>query len=106
MPAGETIAGFFDWPEVRFARPSLDAEAAAPREGCAIARHPRWKDAIEHIDAAGDQLDHLRRRAEAHRVTRLVRRQERLRHFHLSLIHISEPTRRTPISYAVFCLKK
>src|SRR5664279_4655720 len=26
--------------------------------------------------------------------------------FSLSLIHISEPTRRTPISYAVFCLKK
>src|SRR5664279_3599077 len=25
---------------------------------------------------------------------------------HLSLIHISEPTRRTPITYAVFCLKK
>src|SRR5664279_678270 len=25
--------------------------------------------------------------------------------WHLSLIHISEPTRRTPISYAVFCLK-
>src|SRR5664279_6158064 len=24
----------------------------------------------------------------------------------LSLIHISEPTRRTPITYAVFCLKK
>ena len=24
----------------------------------------------------------------------------------LSLIHIFEPTRRTPISYAVFCLKK
>src|SRR5664279_5832409 len=24
---------------------------------------------------------------------------------YLSLIHISEPTRRTPISYAVFCLK-
>src|SRR5665647_1929860 len=24
----------------------------------------------------------------------------------ISLIHISEPTRRTPISYAVFCLKK
>ena len=27
-------------------------------------------------------------------------------HMYLSLIHISEPTRRTPISYAVFCLKK
>ena len=26
--------------------------------------------------------------------------------YKLSLIHISEPTRRTPISYAVFCLKK
>src|SRR5664279_3053164 len=25
---------------------------------------------------------------------------------HLSLIHISEPTRRTPISYAVFCLQQ
>src|SRR5680860_1910911 len=28
------------------------------------------------------------------------------RYSKLSLIHISEPTRRTPISYAVFCLKK
>src|SRR5680860_1603190 len=27
------------------------------------------------------------------------------RYHPLSLIHISEPTRRTPISYAVFCLK-
>ena len=26
--------------------------------------------------------------------------------FHLSLIHISEPTRQEAISYAVFCLKK
>src|SRR5664279_4669104 len=31
---------------------------------------------------------------------------KRLREWSLSLIHISEPTRRTPISYAVFCLKK
>src|SRR5664279_5867940 len=29
----------------------------------------------------------------------------RLTVYSLSLIHISEPTRRTPISYAVFCLK-
>src|SRR5680860_1775393 len=39
-------------------------------------------------------------------------RRRHCRHFFLherpdlSLIHISEPTRRTPISYAVFCLKK
>ena len=31
---------------------------------------------------------------------------ETVKHLMLSLIHISEPTRRTPISYAVFCLKK
>ena len=31
---------------------------------------------------------------------------ERFETYALSLIHISEPTRRTPISYAVFCLKK
>src|SRR5665647_997942 len=30
---------------------------------------------------------------------------EESRREYLSLIHISEPTRRTPISYAVFCLK-
>src|SRR5664279_2735703 len=32
-------------------------------------------------------------------------RQGKLSVLALSLIHISEPTRRTPISYAVFCLK-
>src|SRR5664279_6175899 len=34
------------------------------------------------------------------------RLRERQAGLFLSLIHISEPTRRTPISYAVFCLKK
>ena len=33
-------------------------------------------------------------------------RTQAIRGYVLSLIHISEPTRRTPISYAVFCLKK
>src|SRR5664279_5088869 len=37
---------------------------------------------------------------------RRLRSTRRLRSGALSLIHISEPTRRTPISYAVFCLKK
>ena len=38
-----------------------------------------------------------------------IKGREEILHVHmrkLSLIHISEPTRRTPISYAVFCLKK
>src|SRR5680860_568525 len=37
----------------------------------------------------------------AHDGARLVR--NHIGEWHLSLIHISEPTRRTPISYAVFC---
>src|SRR5680860_1731851 len=41
-------------------------------------------------------------RAAARRPLRVLH----LSDLHLSLIHISEPTRRTPISYAVFCLKK
>ena len=36
----------------------------------------------------------------------LIARRVRENNVYLSLIHISEPTRRTPISYAVFCLKK
>src|SRR5665647_2240304 len=32
--------------------------------------------------------------------------QDVLQVLEVALIHISEPTRRTPISYAVFCLKK
>ena len=36
----------------------------------------------------------------------LIARRVRECGVYLSLIHISEPTRRTPISYAVFCLKK
>ena len=38
--------------------------------------------------------------------SRFTRKREHAVAFKLSLIHISEPTRRTPISYAVFCLKK
>ena len=36
----------------------------------------------------------------------LVRQRRALFGVHLSLIHISEPTRLALISYAVFCLKK
>ena len=35
-----------------------------------------------------------------------TRFREQRQGFNLSLIHISEPTRRVVISYAVFCLKK
>src|SRR5680860_486200 len=42
----------------------------------------------------------------AHRFCNAYRGNEKGHVERLSLIHISEPTRRTPISYAVFCLKK
>src|SRR5664279_2791406 len=45
------------------------------------------------VDAIFQNIDILRSRKPEHILV-------------LSLIHISEPTRRTPISYAVFCLKK
>ena len=39
------------------------------------------QDAVEHVHAARDQLEHLRRRAQAHRVARFVRGQMRLAPF-------------------------
>src|SRR5665647_3603817 len=46
------------------------------------------------------------RRLLPHALVALEVRYKTRRISDLSLIHISEPTRRTPISYAVFCLKK
>ena len=48
-----------------------------------------------------NQLNGRAERLEAEKLSLETRIAEQL-----SLIHISEPTRRTPISYAVFCLKK
>src|SRR5665647_3637104 len=51
---------------------------------------------LAQADAAEPELAVVRARATAPAAAVVL----------LSLIHISEPTRRTPISYAVFCLKK
>src|SRR5680860_710996 len=79
----------------------------------------RWHDidfhaeslALAHavVASAGDRHVH----AEAlHRANQVIWGRSRdhqqsatVADLFLSLIHISEPTRRTPISYAVFCLK-
>ena len=53
---------------------------------CGIFRHGTYKDSGKQINPHTTK--------------------ERCDELVLSLIHISEPTRRTPISYAVFCLKK
>ena len=68
--------------------------------GVMIFAEPRFGTAIlSERDLAGladahDELDRV--------CKELLQRRPEI----LSLIHISEPTRRTPISYAVFCLKK
>src|SRR5665647_1660685 len=51
----------------------------------------------DHLWMLGGEV--IRRRQENPRLCRLP-----VEKVTLSLIHISEPTRRTPISYAVFCL--
>src|SRR5665647_2551243 len=52
-------------------------------------------------DDAGHPVGFADRGGSPDRLTPFLRTKQEL-----SLIHISEPTRRTPISYAVFCLKK
>src|SRR5664279_6320816 len=77
-----------------FSRQSYYSAAAALADGGLPALVPA-KPGPRRAHKLSDQvLDHL----EALQVADPTLR--------LSLIHISEPTRRTPISYAVFCLKK
>ena len=59
-----------------------------------------WNDYKEHVAAVDPDIAKDIREAEA--MSAIVKAMVE----QLSLIHISEPTRRTPISYAVFCLKK
>ena len=73
---------------------------------------------IGHLCVNYEETDHcgcgntgcLEQYASATGITRLANirlaKDDKASVLRLSLIHISEPTRRTPISYAVFCLKK
>src|SRR5665647_1566115 len=79
------------------------------------ARHGPWLagELLHHATRGQSTLAPMLTLLFAHRPGRtaagkLAQHHQRLkswRQSHLSLIHISEPTRRTPISYAVFCLK-
>ena len=64
---------------------------------------PAWINAIEEIHTPVYRFQNIRRCSYSHQIGWFVLRKM---WNGLSLIHISEPTRRTPISYAVFCLKK
>ena len=52
-------------------------DGPAPRVGETVAPVARRQDAVEHVDAAPDRLDEVLRRADAHEITRLLRRQDR-----------------------------
>src|SRR5678809_861844 len=72
-----------------------------------IRRPPR--STLDRSSAASDvykRQDVPRRRAQASPPGVVRERRPDQRRQHLSLIHISEPTRQAEISYAVFCLKK
>jgi len=70
--AREAIAAFLDRAEVGLICAGLDTDAAFAGEGGAVAGDASGQDAIEHVDAARDEFDHLGGGAEAHRVARLV----------------------------------
>src|SRR5665213_1433438 len=80
--AGEATAAFLDRTEVGFDGATLDVDGSLAREGGAVAGDAGWQHAVKHIDAARDQLDHLRRRSKSHRVTSLAGWQKWLRRFH------------------------
>ena len=57
----------------------LDVDGAEPGKGEAVAAVAGRQHAIEHVDAARDGFQKVRRRADAHEVTRLLGRQRRRR---------------------------
>src|SRR5665647_3902975 len=84
--------------------------AARRLAGEPLAQHrvrpgPRKTSVAASTRLATDGLDYRPHAVECHRVKRHDLNLGDRQHSDLSLIHISEPTRRTPISYAVFCLK-
>ena len=72
VAAGEAVAVVFDGTEVGFVCATFDADAAFAGEGGAVAGDPGRENAIEHVDAASDEFDHLGGCAEAHCVAGLV----------------------------------
>ncbi len=79
-----------------------EVEPALPRERAAGARGAGRQDAVEHVDASGDHLEHALGVADPHEVARLVRRQRggsgrrRFEHRRAVLAH-AESADRVPV---------
>src|SRR5664279_5784163 len=89
---------------------AIEEDAEAARRVQAILKSPSYRPADTDTEfLAEEDLRGVRLQIDYLKPELLLREHEieqAIVVFGLSLIHISEPTRRTPISYAVFCLKK
>src|SRR5437867_2523581 len=65
-------APFLERPLVARETGIAEIEPALPRERAPGARGAGREDAVEHVDAARDDLDHALRVADAHEVARLL----------------------------------
>src|SRR5680860_1759671 len=85
LPVGCRACTFWEMDPVRRGRAALTGQGADEKESWVSSVLLEWGSCgrVAYVD--GDPAGYV---------------------LYLSLIHISEPTRRTPISYAVFCLKK
>ena len=72
--ARRAVAALVERPRVAGEAGVPEVEAPLPRERAAGARGARRQDAVEHVDAARDHLEHALRVADAHEVARLLRR--------------------------------
>src|SRR5260370_31875084 len=75
--ATDAVAIVFDRPFVLGELCILQSDRSYGRKRGSISRESCWQYAIEHIRSARDHFQQLRRRAQAHRITRLVVRQKR-----------------------------
>src|SRR5581483_11718048 len=74
-PARRACAALVEGPGVAREAGVPEVEPPLPRERAARAGRTGRQDAVEHVDAAGDHLDHAFGIADAHEVARLLDRE-------------------------------
>ncbi len=79
IAAGVTVAGLIDGQRIVLVLSLFDDHSSEVGKQVTVARVARGQDAIHHVQAAGHVFGKLFRHADAHHVTRPVRRQQRRR---------------------------
>src|SRR6516162_7078674 len=89
VAATRTVAILLNWLFVFSELGIFQIDRPGGSECSSVTRESRWQNTIEHVQAARDQLQQLRRSSQSHGVTRFVRRQcrfarfDRAKHFFL-----------------------